>query len=90
MSSLTKVIIKRGEDKYQWSQTDESIVIYLPIKNVTLKNIDVFYSDLVLKVNCQSIKYIAILDFLHPIDYLSSKNKFQLLDGRLEVFLIKN
>jgi hypothetical protein len=42
MTSLSKVTIKKGEEKYKWSQTDEAVVIYIPIKNVLLKNIDIF------------------------------------------------
>ena len=51
MSTVSKVIIKKGLNKYEWSQTDEAITIYIPIKNVLLKNIEVFTSDLLLKVN---------------------------------------
>lgn len=64
-----KVIIKRQEEKYQWSQTEDSLTIYFPMKNVLLKNIDVLYTDLLLKINANSIKYFAVIDFPHEIDY---------------------
>jgi hypothetical protein len=70
-----KVIIKKQEDKYQWSQTDESISIYFPVKNVLLKNIDVVFTAHFLKVNVTSIKFIAVIDFPYEIDYENPKNK---------------
>lgn len=87
--SISSVTIKKGDSKYQWAETDESIIVKLPIKNVALKNIDVFFSDLVLKVNATSIKYLAIVDFKYKIDYLNPKNRVQLIDNKLEVYLMK-
>ena len=89
MSSLSKVTIKEGQDKVQFSQTDEAISIFLPMKNVLLKQISLLYTDLCLKVNVKTTKYVALIDFLHEIDFKSPKNRVQLLDGRLEVYLIK-
>jgi dyslexia susceptibility 1 candidate gene 1 protein len=34
MTSQSKVIIKPGQSKYQWTQTDESIIVYIPLKGV--------------------------------------------------------
>ena len=64
-----KVIIKRQEDKFQWSQTEDSLTIYLPIKNVLLKNIDVMVTKDFLKVNAPSIRYITVIDFAHPVNF---------------------
>jgi hypothetical protein len=75
MSSLSKVTIKKGQKKYEWSQTDTTIVINLPLQNILLKNIDIFYSDLLLKVNATSIKYFAAIDFLHEVDHKNVKNR---------------
>jgi hypothetical protein len=41
-------------------------------------------------VNATTIKYIAIIDFPHLIDYENPKNRVQLLDEKLEVFLMKS
>ena len=89
MSSTSKVIIKDGLKKYEWTQTDESVCVYIPIKNVLLKNIDIFYTECMLKINATSIKFITIIDFTHQVDYEHPKNRVQLLDNRLEVFLMK-
>ena len=87
--SVKKVTIKQAEDKYSWIQTDETLTISFPIKNVLLKNIDILYTDSFLKVNASSIKYFAIIDFPYPIDYENPRNRVQLLDEKLEVFLVK-
>ena len=84
-----KVIIKRQEDRFQWSQTDESLTIYLPVKNVLLKNIDVLITSDFLKVNAPSIRYVEVIDFAYPIDYEHLSNKVTLLDDKLEVVVHK-
>lgn len=89
MSTVSKIIIKQGEKKYEWSQTDETLTIRVNIHNVLLKNIDIFQSDLLLKVNAQSIKFFLAVDFLNEIDYKNSKNRVQLLDSNLEVLVFK-
>jgi hypothetical protein len=89
LSSASKVTIKNGSSKYEWTQTDESICVYIPIKNVLLKNIDIFYTECMIKINATSIKFISIIDFPQHIDYEHLKNRVQLLDNRLEVFLMK-
>jgi predicted ATP-grasp superfamily ATP-dependent carboligase len=44
---------------------------------------------LYLKINASSIKYFAGIDFPLEIDYESPKNKVQLMDESLEIFLVK-
>lgn len=84
-----KVIIKRQEDKFQWSQTEEALTIYLPMKNVLLKNIDVLITRDFLKVNAPSIRYIQIFDFAFPVDAEHLSNKVMLLDDKLELVIHK-
>ena len=81
--SQAKARITKATEKYQWAQTPEAVTVYIPIKNVLMKNIDIFYSDCLLKINAVSIKYLVAIDFLHRIDYKDVKNKFQLIDGKL-------
>jgi hypothetical protein len=85
-----KVYLKPSEGKYKWSQTTEAITVTLPVKNVLLKNIEILYTDLCLKVNVTSMNYIQVIDFPHEIDFANPGNKVQLTDSALEVFLIKN
>ena len=89
MTSLSKVTIKKDEGRYEWSQTDESIVVQIPIKNVLLKQINLFFGDYLLKVSATSIKFFSAIDLLHEIDPRSSKNRSQLIDDRLTVYLTK-
>lgn len=84
-----KVIVKPSEGRYKWSQTQEAITITLPVKNVLLKNVEVIFSDLCLKVNVPKINYVEVIDFPFEIEFDNSLNKVQLTDSSLEVFLIK-
>ncbi len=59
----TKITIKKNEEKYEWSQTEDSILLSFPLKNVTLKNVDVLYTPHFIKINAPSVKYLAIVDF---------------------------
>ena len=86
---MKKTTIKKSEGAYSWTQTKDSITISLPVRNVSLKNINVQWTDLCLKVNVPSIRYIQVIDFPFPIDFTNPKNRVQLLDASLDVFLIK-
>jgi len=70
-----KVTVKPSEGRYKWSQTLEAITISLPVKNVLLKNIEVLYSDLCLKVNVPKINYVEVIDFPNDIEFDSALNK---------------
>ena len=48
--------------KYEWYESDSTITIQLPISNTSLQKIDIYVSDLVLKVNVPSQKYVKLLD----------------------------
>jgi hypothetical protein len=61
----------------------------MPIKNVSLKNIDVLITKDFIKVNATSIRFICVIDFAHPIDYEHPSTKVTLLDERLEINLFK-
>lgn len=70
-------------------QTADSLSISLPLRNVLMKNVDILYSDVMLKVNVAKIRYVKIIDLLHEIEWEDSRNKVQLHDESLEVLLIK-
>jgi hypothetical protein len=55
-----------------------------------MKNVEVVYSDLCLKVNVPKINYVEVLDFPFEVDFDSALNKVQLTDSSLEVFLVKS
>jgi len=43
----------------------------VPISGVSIKNINVFYSDLFVKINVKEIKFILAIDLDRPIDFKS-------------------
>ena len=53
-----KTTFKKSEAGYRWSQTDDSLTISLPVRNVNRKDVDVIFSELCLKVNVAKIRYI--------------------------------
>jgi hypothetical protein len=54
-----------------------------------MKNVDIVYSDVMLKVNVAKIRYVKIIDLLYEIEWEDTRNKVQLHDESLEVLLIK-
>jgi hypothetical protein len=54
-----------------------------------MKNIDIFQSDVLLKINSQPTKFFIAIDFLHEIEHKSQKNKVQLINDVLEVLINK-
>ena len=86
---MKKTTIKKSEGPFKWTQTKDSITISLPVRNVSLKQINVQWTDLCLKVNVPTIRYIQIIDFPFPVDFTNSRNRVQLLDNSLEVYLVK-
>ena len=89
MSSLSSVKIQQAGAKYTWSQSEEAISIQVPLRNVLMKHVDIFYSDLLVKVSAQQVKFFLALDLMHEIEHRHAKNRAQLLDGRLELYLMK-
>lgn len=51
---------------YEWSQTDEEVVIDVQIKGITKQRMDVFATDAMVKVVAHP--YVLILDLLEDVD----------------------
>jgi dyslexia susceptibility 1 candidate gene 1 protein len=60
--------------KYEWYEDMKSIRIKISIKGVSMKKIDIYMSDLVLKVNVAEIKMVKLLDLKEKIDFESTEN----------------
>jgi dyslexia susceptibility 1 candidate gene 1 protein len=73
----------------QWSQDTSSLNIKLPVLGVSAKKIDVFFSDLVVKVNAQEISYLKIFDLADEIDYENKENAITYENGILDLFIVK-
>ncbi len=79
MADIIKVKPKKG---YEWNQDNKFIYVRVPMPSHTsLKKVDVFLSDLILRITSLEKKSTHFLDLAHQIDYKSSENKFVLTDG---------
>ncbi|EAN80550.1 hypothetical protein, conserved [Trypanosoma brucei brucei TREU927] len=56
---------------YEWEQTNTEVLLRITIKGFKKEAIDIFVSDLLVKVNA-SPTYLLVLDLLHPIDEAKS------------------
>jgi len=79
-----------SEKCYTWTQTSESITISIPMKRVPASKVDVYLSEVFVKINAAPIKLVVALDLLKPIAYRSPKNKIQMHDDGLEIYLLKS
>ena len=75
----------------EWEQDNEYIRMKIPIVGVnSMKNIDLYLSDLVFRINISEKKIVKVLDFQHEVDYLSKDNKFAFTsENKLECSIIK-
>jgi hypothetical protein len=90
MSFSRKVYIKDSGNPYSWQQTDEALLIQIPgVRTVLMKDVDIFLSDIYVKVNVTTRNYFVVLDLLHEIDFEHKKTKVQLGDEGLELYLFK-
>ena len=46
-----QLIKKKPGQSYEWYQDTNTVKIKMPINGVTMKKIDIFVSDLILKIN---------------------------------------
>ena len=44
------------------------------MRNIVLKNVDIIYTDFMLKVNVSTIRYVEIIDFPHEINWEDARN----------------
>ena len=55
---MRSTTIKEKEERFTWWQNEESITISMPLRNVSLKNVDILYTDFMLKVNVSTVRYV--------------------------------
>lgn len=68
---MAKVVVKDQKERFEWIQSEDSVTIQVPISGVSIKNINVFYSDYFVKINVKEIKFILAIDLDRPIDFKS-------------------
>lgn len=73
----------------EWSQDNRSINVRIYVGATSLRKIDVFLSDLVVKVNIKESKFLKTLDLHAEIDYDNNENLTMYDRGTLELYLIK-
>eukprot|EP00826_Nyctotherus_ovalis_P019980 TRINITY_DN16232_c0_g1_i7.p1 TRINITY_DN16232_c0_g1~~TRINITY_DN16232_c0_g1_i7.p1 ORF type:complete len:668 (-),score=237.84 TRINITY_DN16232_c0_g1_i7:135-2138(-) len=78
-----------AEKSYTWTQTVDSITITIPMRRVAASKVDVYLSETYIKVNATSIKLVVVLDLFKAIQYRSPKNRTQMHDDGLELYLQK-
>ncbi|KAL4480776.1 hypothetical protein ABPG72_001645 [Tetrahymena utriculariae] len=74
---------------YEWYQDNKIVKIRIPIKGITMKKIDIFISDLVLKINIIEKKWVRVLDLKHEIDFQGQENNVVYANEVLEIILVK-
>ena len=55
----------------------------------SMKNVEIYLSDLFLRITSKQKKTSQVLDFNQEIDYLSAENKFVMMDGKVIATLKK-
>lgn len=88
MADIIKIKPKKA---YEWNQDKKYIYLQVPLPSHTsLKKVEIYLSDLILRVTSIEKKQTHFLDLLHEVDYRSPENKFILTNGFLHTTLRKS
>lgn len=87
---MADLIKMKPQKSYEWNQDKKFLYIQVPLQSHTsLKRVDIFLSDLILRVTSRESKKVHFLDLSLEVDYTSPENKFILRDGVLHATLLK-
>lgn len=87
---MADIIKIKAKKTYEWNQDKKFVYIQVPLPSHTsLKKVDIFLSDLILRVTSLEKKQTHFIDLAEEIDYRSPDNKFILTDGLLHATLKK-
>lgn len=87
---MADVIRMKPKKAYEWSQDKKFVYVHIPLPSYTsLKKVDIFLSDLILRVTSLEKKNTHFLDLAEGIDFVSSESKFILNNGLLHATLKK-
>lgn len=87
---MADVIKVKSKKAYEWNQDSKFLYIRVPMPSHTsLKKIEIFLSDLILRVTSLEKKSTHFLDLAQEVDYRSAENKFMLTDGEIHCTLKK-
>jgi hypothetical protein len=87
MSDIIKI---KARKHYDWSQDSKYLFIKVPVVGETSgKNIEIYLSDLILRVSNKNKKSVTTLDLEKEVEYLSAENKFVVEDGMVNAIIKK-
>jgi hypothetical protein len=87
---MAEVIKVKAKKAYEWNQDTKFVYVRIPVPSQTsLKKVDIFLSDLILRVTSLEKKSTHFLDLAYEVDYKSGENKFTLNDGEIHATLKK-
>ena len=72
---------------YTWEQTRENVMIHVALKGTAKTSVDIYISDLFLKVNFSP--YLLAIDLHDKINYEKCVARFDQRDGQLHLTLPK-
>ena len=72
---------------YTWEQTRENIIVHVSLKGTAKTSVDIYISDLFLKVNFSP--YLLAVDLYEKVNYEKSVARFDQRDGQLHLTLPK-
>jgi hypothetical protein len=87
---MADIIKVKARKTYEWNQDPKYVYVQVPLPaHTSLKKVEIFLSDLILRVTSTEKKQTHFLDLLHEVDYRSPDNKFVLANGLLHATLRK-
>lgn len=87
---MADIIKVKARKHYEWNQDPKYLYVQIPLPSHTsLKKVDIFLSDLILRVTSTEKKQTHFLDLLKEVEYRSPDNKFVLTNGLLHATLRK-
>jgi len=87
---MADIIKVKAKKTYAWDQDKKFIYVQIPLaSHTTMNKIDIYLSDLILRVTSLEKKQTHFLDFAQEIDYCSPENKFVISNEHLHATLKK-
>jgi hypothetical protein len=87
---MAAVIKVKPKKTFEWNQDKKYVYVQVPLPSHTsLKKVDIFLADLILRVTSREKNQTQTLDLAQEIDCHSPDNKFILSNGLLHATLKK-
>lgn len=70
---MVDVIRVKAKKTYEWDQDNKYLFIKVPMPgHTTIKNLEIYLSDLILRITSKQKKSAQTLDLVKQVDYLST------------------